>query len=258
MLLIAILCATFLDAQANSGKGKQMLDQAIAALGGEKFLHMQNRIESGRVYSFFREQLNGLDIAKIYTEYLARTSPNVVAVREREVFGKKQDWSILFLPNQGWDITYRGARPISQENWDRYVRTIRNDVFYILRCRYDEPGMEFDYMGTDVLFSTHVEIVDITDASGQTVRVFLDHNTMLPIHQSFSWLDPDTRYHNDEVTDFQKYRDSGGVMWPWEIERQRNGYRTYQIFSDDVKIDQPLAPKLFELPANARVLKRVD
>ncbi len=257
-LAIAVFAAGILHAQTSGLTGKQIVDRAIAALGGDRFLHMRNRIESGRVYSFFHEEISGLDLAKIYTEYLGDTPSKGLAIREREVFGKKQDYSILFLEDQAWDVSFRGARPVPDENWQRYVRSTQNNILYILRCRYGEPGMEFDYVGTDVLYSVHVEVVDITDASGQTVRVFFDHNTMLPVHQTFTWLDPDTRYRNDEVMEFDKYRDAGGVMWPYSMERSRNGYKTFQIFSDKVVVDQPLPPKTFELPHGARVLKKVD
>jgi hypothetical protein len=256
---VALLCARILTAQTTTNKGKQFCDQAMAALGGDRFLNMQNRVESGRVYSFFREQLSGLAIAKIYTAYLNEKPAKGLAIRERQAFGKKEDYSILFLGDQGWDLTFRGARPISDEKWQRYLRSTENDILYIFRVRYNEPAMQFDYVGTDVYQTTHVEIVDITDAQAQTVRVYLDHNTMLPVHQAFSWIDPETRYHNDEVTEFDKYRDVGnGIMWPYTIERSRNGYKTYQMFAEKVEVNQPLPPKTFELPPGVKVLKKVD
>jgi hypothetical protein len=79
---------------------------------------------------------------------------------------------------------------------------------------------------------------------------------MLPIHQSFEWLDPDTRQHNDEVTEYGKWRDAGGVMWPFAVERQRNGYKAYQMFADNVVVNQVTPPNTFELPAGVKVLKR--
>ncbi len=256
---VALFGAAMLSAQTGTNKGKQFCDQAIAALGGDRFLHMQNSMESGRVYSFFREQLSGLGIAKIYSEYLSEKPSKGLAIRQRQVFGKKQDYSVLFLSDQAWDITFRGARPISDEKWQRYLRTTENDILYILRVRYTEPGLQFDYIGTDVYQSKHVEIVDITDAQNRTVRVYFDHNTVLPVHEAFSWIDPETRYHNDEVTEFDKYRDvGGGIMWPYTIERSRNGYKTYQIFSEKVEVSQSLPPKTFELPPGAKVLKKVD
>lgn len=258
-LLCLFLCCLTLTGQTNPNKGKQIIDQAIAALGGDRFLHMQNRVAAGRIYSFFRDQISGLDVATIYTEYLPQKPAKGLAIIERQVLGKKQDYSYLFLQDQGWDITFRGARPIDDEKWHRYVRTTENDVLYMLRYRRDEPGMQFDYIGTDVYLTTHVEVVDITDASNQTVRVYFDHNTMLPVHETFTWLDPDTKYRNDEATEFDKYRDAGnGVMWPYSIERERNGYKSFQMFATKVEIDPAVPPKIFDLPPGAKILKKVD
>lgn len=258
-VLVCLAASVPLCAQEQPDRGRQFVGRAIAALGGDKFLHMQNRVARGRIYSFFHDQLSGLDVATIYTEYLGQPPAKGLGLRERELLGKKQDYSYLFLEDQGWDVTYRGARPIPDENWDRYERTTRNDIFYILRERRNEPGMLYDYIGTDTYLSSQVDVVDITDAQNQTVRVYFDHNTMFPIHQSFSWMDPDTRQHNDETADFDKYRDAGGgVMLPYSIQRERNGYKSYQMFASKIDVDQPMPPKIFELPPGARVLKKVN
>lgn len=246
------------SSQTDGNKGKQIVDQAVAALGGERFLHMQNRVSTGRVYSFFHDQLSGLDVAKIYVDYPSTTPSKGLGLREREVLGKKQDYSYLFLQNQAWDITYRGARPVDDETWDSYTRTTENDILYLLKVRHDEPGMQYDYVGSDAFLSTHVEIVDITDAQDRTIRVFFDHNTMLPIRETYTWLDPVTKQHNDEEIDFDKYRDAGGVMWPFSIEREKNGYKTYQMFATTVVVNQPIPPNIFDLPAGAKMLKKVD
>ena len=247
-------------AQSGSeNKGKQVIDQAVAALGGDRFLNMRYRIASGRIYSFFHDQLNGLDLATIYTEYLETKPVNGLAVRERERLGKKQDYSYLFLADQGWDVTYRGARPIPDDTWDKYVRTTENDILYLLRTRYTEAGLQFDYVGTDVYVSTHVEIVDVTDSKSQTVRVYVDHNTHLPIRESFEWFDSETKQRQDQITDYSKYRNIGdGITWPFSIERQRNGYKIYQLFANKVTAGGPMPPATFELPSSARVLKKVN
>jgi len=259
-LVLVLACALALSAQTGpAGKGRQVVDKAIAALGGDRFLHMHTRVASGRIYSFFHDEMNGYDVTTIYTEYLDDKPAAGLWVRERELLGKKQDYSYLFLGDQGWDITFRGARPLPDENWERYARTTRNDILYLLRFRRDEPGMLYDYIGSEVHISTHVEVVDVTDATGSTVRVLFDHNTLLPVRQSFSWLDPVTKQRNDEVTEFDKWRDAGGgVQWPFTIERHRNGYKTYQIFANKVEIGQPLPPNIFALPPGAKMLKKVN
>jgi hypothetical protein len=255
LVAAAIIAAAYCQSPPN--KGKQVIDQAVAALGGERFLHMHSRVASGRIYAFFHDELSGLSLAKIYVEYLPDASSGL-AVRERELLGKKQDYSYLFLTDQAWDVTFRGARPVPDEDWQRYARTTQNDILYLLRFRLNEPGIQYEYAGSDVYLSRHVEIVDIIDAKDQTIRVFFDHNTMLPVHQSYSWLDPATRVRNDEVTEYDKYRDAGGIKWPFSIERARNGYKVYQMFADQVQVDQPLPPAIFDLPSGAKILKKVN
>jgi hypothetical protein len=230
----------------------------IAALGGDRFLHMQSRYEIGHIYGFFHDQLSGPEIVHAYFEYLPSGPANGLAVQERELLGKKQDYSYLFLPNRGWDLTYRGARPVSSETWERYHRANYHDILYILRSRMDEAGLQFDYIGADIYLSQHVDILEVTDAANTTVRVYLDHNSMLPLHQTFSWFDDKTREHNDEAAEYDKYRDADGVMWPFVVERERNGYKVSQMFAESVRINQGLPSGIFDLPAGAKILNKSE
>jgi len=260
-LACAVICTSPLCSQtdASANRGKQIVDQAVAALGGEKFLHLQNRVVKGRIYSFFHDQLSGYDVATTYIQYLDQKPAKGLAVRERELLGKKQDYSYLFLEDQGWDVTYRGARPVDDETWQRYYRSTWNDIFYILRQRLNEPGMQFEYGGTQNYLASQVDVVDIIDATNATVRVFFDHNSRFPLHQRFEWMDLDTREHNEEKADFDKYRDvGGGVMLPYSIERERNGYKSYQMFAHEIQAEQPLPPRIFDLPPGSKVLKKVE
>jgi hypothetical protein len=240
-------------------QGKQMIGRAIVALGDSEFTHLRTITTRGRIYAFFHDKLSGLEIARTYVEYADELPQKGLGVKERQVLGKKQDYSYLFLPDQAFDITFRGARPIEDESWQRYVRSTQNDILYILRFRMKEPGLQFDYVGSDVLLSTHVEIVEVSDSHDITIRVYFDHNTMLPIRQTYTWLDPTTHERNEEVTIYDKWRNAGfGVMWPFSIEKQRNGYKTYQSFSESVEANKALPPNIFELPEGAKILKQVN
>jgi len=106
-----------------------------------------------------------------------------------------------------------------------------------------------------VLHNVAVEIVDITDADNRTTTVYFDQITKLPVRQVFQHRDPKTREVDEEVTVFSKYREVAGTPWPWAIQRERNGEKIYQIFSDNVQINRPLKEKLFELPSGIQVLK---
>ena len=253
-LLIACLAA---HAETSQARGKRVVNECLDALGGDRYLNMQDREASGRAYSFYREQLSGLSIATFYTHYYAGVADTAheLAVRERQNFGKKQDYGVLFSEKAGYDITFRGARPLPDDRFARYKETTLRDIFYILRIRRGEP-LIYESRGADVFDNAPVEIVDITDADNRTTTVYFHQVTKLPVRQVFYRRNPITKDNDEEVTLFTKYRDIGGVQWPFSIERVRNGEKIFQMFADEAKVNDPkLKEGLFELPSNIKLLK---
>jgi hypothetical protein len=255
-LAIALVAAR---AETNQERGKRVIDEAVAALGGDNFLRMRDRIESGRAYSFYREELSGLSIAKIYTRYLIRPeppAPGFVGVRERQAFGKKEDSAVILADGQGYDISFRGARPLAESTLERFKESVLRNIFYILRQRLGEPGLIVESRGEDVVENLSVDIVDVTDADNRIVTVYFARTTHLPVKQVTERRDPLTKDRIEEVTRYSKYREVDGVMWPYDIQRERNGEKIYQMYSDSVAVNQDLKDNLFTLPANMKILKK--
>ncbi len=257
-VLVALACSA-LNAETPQERGKRVVNECLEALGGERFLTMQNREESGRAYSFYREQMNGLSIAKIYIRYNSGVADTAheLAVTERENFGKKEDYGVLFLQKEAFELTYRGARPLKDDRFARYKETTLRDVLYILRVRIHEPGLVFESRGADVLQNAPVEIVDITDADNRTTTVYFHRITKLPLRQVFVSRDVKTKLKDEEITLYSKYRDvGGGVQWPFAVERDRNGEKIFQIFPESVVINSAkIQDSLFALPSGIKVLK---
>jgi len=238
--------------------GKQLLADALAALGGPAFMAMNDRTEVGRLYSFYRERLSGLTRARIYTRYGPEPKPGELAVRERQSYGKdKEEYAILFEETAGYQVSGRGARPLLPDVWARYQDTTLRNIFYILRHRRNEPGLILEHKETGVLENQPVEVLDITDAENRLVTVYLHRTTKLPLRQVFYRRDA-MRYRHEEITIFAKYRDvGGGAMWPWNIVRNRDGEKAFEIFSEQVTINDKLKPELFELPPDLPRLKAI-
>jgi hypothetical protein len=246
-----LVLAALSPAQSVDARAKRVIDDAIAALGGNKFLNMQDRIESGRAYSFYNDRLSGLSIARIYTRYITVTpgkSGEELGQRERQAFGKDEDYHLLFREDGAWDVTYRGAKPLEKERIDRYVDTTLRNFFYILRQRMNEPGLTFESRGVEVIENLPVDAVEIFDSENRSVKVYFHQSTKLPVRQEWVWRDPKTRERSVEVTRFARYRDvGGGVQWPQHIQRERDGLKVYEIFSESVVINQGLTDNLFSL-----------
>ena len=248
-----------LQAETNLERGKRVVDECLAALGGEQYLAMRDRFESGRAYSFYREQLSGLTIAKLYTRYVpgVTDTANQLAVREREIFGKKEESSVLFGTDEAWDISFRGARPIVTEQFARYKESTIRNILYILRIRLREPGMVFESRGADVLSNRAVEIVDVADAQNRVTTVYFDKITKLPVRQTFFRRNPETKDKDEEVAEFSKYRDiGGGVQWPFAIHRERNGEKIYEMYSESGEVNKKPSDDIFVLPSTIKLLKK--
>jgi hypothetical protein len=248
---LLFVCASAGSAQTAEQRGRKVIDDAIAALGGEKFLTMEDRVETGRAYSFYREQLSGLSIAKIYTRYITvptGKSGKELGVRERQSFGKNEDSAVLFTEQGGWELNWRGAKELPKDRWERYQDTTLRNIFYILRERLHEPGLVFESRGSDVWENQPVNIVDITDSEDRVVTVYFHQSDKVPLRQTFSWRDPKTHDRTDEETRYARYREVAGVQWPHQITRERNGEKVYQMFAESVQVNQDLTDNLFSLP----------
>jgi hypothetical protein len=240
-------------------KGKKVIDDAIQALGGTNFLTMEDRIETGRAYSYYRDQISGLSVATIYTRYLTVAPDKTgvqIAQRERQAFGKDEDTAVLFTEDGGWQISWRGNKEMPADQVERYRQTVFKNIFYILRMRLHEPGMIFEYRGSEVVDNQPVDVVDVTDAQDRVITVDFHQSTRLPIRQKYSRLNPETKEQDEEVTLFSRYQESDGVEWPHQIRRERNGDKTYEIFSESVKINKDLTDDLFSLPVPGTTAKK--
>ncbi|MFN0169020.1 MAG: hypothetical protein ACKV22_21550 [Bryobacteraceae bacterium] len=239
-------------------KAKRVIDDVLGALGGDRFLQVADRTEMGRGYSFYRERLTGLARARLYTRYLVRPSPPVpgfLGVRERQSFGKSEDTYVLLGENYGYDITFRGARPLPKATLDRFRETTLRNIFYILRQRLGEPGLAIDHRGMEMIDNIPTDSIDITDNDNRVVKVHFHHSTKFPVRQVTQRREPGRPSPVEEVTNYSKFRDvGGGVMWPFVIQRERDGEAIFSLYSESVTINQDLTDNLFTLPGNIKVI----
>src|SRR4051794_11791581 len=105
LVTLAGLTAAY-AAETRQDRGKRVINEALAAMGGEAYLHMQDRVETGRAYQFYNGELSGLSIAHIYTRYLT-PEPGKFRMRERQTYSKDESIIALYQEEGGWEITFR-------------------------------------------------------------------------------------------------------------------------------------------------------
>ncbi len=244
-------------AQTRQERGKQLVQEALAALGGDAFLQIDNITARGRAYSFYNSQIRGLARVTM-TDRFEEMQPNADAdwlpVSRREVYTEKGDYYSVFQNGRGWEITYRGARPLREEVIERYRVAVRRDFFYFLRYRLNEPGLYYYHPGVEIIDNEPTDAVEITDAEGQLVTLYFRQSDGLPHQQLYLRRDPKTRIPYEEKTIWSKYRDVGGANLPWNIRRERDGERIFEQYASELVVNQPIDDSLFRLPGDIDML----
>ena len=223
----------------SSSKGRELLDRAIQALGGDAFLKVKTAKFGGRVYAFSRGSLSGLAKVVEYVRY-----PH----QRREEYGKEPDTIEIFNGDGGWTIDIHGAKPFSAEELRRYREQELMDGFHILRYRLEEPDSWVEYAGRDFVGNRAAEVVNFTDRENRTAAFSLDAQTYLPLRVLWLRRDPETRGRIEETELLSNYFTAQGITAPRHLLRQRDGNRIFEAFIQETSYNLDLPDSLFVPP----------
>ena len=254
---LAAVFAGGAKAQTRQERGRQLVEEALAALGGDSFLNIRNQVTHGRAYSFYNAAVRGFARITVYERFEPMqpdADRNWLPVSRREVYTEKGDYYALFLNGEGWEVTFRGARPQPLDLMQRYRLGTRRDFFYFLRYRLNEPGLYYYHVGSEVVDNMPTEAVQITDAEGEQITIYFKRSDGLPYQALYLRRDPQTRVPFEEKSIWSKYRPFEQTVLPWNIRRERDGVKIFEQFASSVVINQDLDPSLFSLPMKVPVL----
>lgn len=239
-----------MTAETRQEQGKRLVLESLQVLGGDAFLKVQNLTLEGRAYSFYRQNLSGLAVFTRYENYepMQTDAPaDWLPVSRRDIYTEEGDYYALYPNGQGWEVTFRGARPLPEDRMEQYRDSMRRNYFYFLRYRLDEPELYFYYKGTEIVNNVPTETVEISDREGESFTIYLRMSDRLPLQQVYLRRDPKTRIPYEEKSIWSKYRDVDGVTIPWNIRQERDGEKVFEFFGRAAAINQSLDASLFEL-----------
>ena len=252
-----VAAPAFLFGQTRQEKGKQLVLEALKALGGDAFLHIRTQYAAGRAYSFYNASVRGLARISVYDRFEPMqkdADADWLPVSRREVYTEKGDYYSLFQNGKGWEITFQGARSLAPDVIDRYRIGTRRDFHYFLRYRLNEPGLYYYHPGVEIVDNTPTNAVEITDSKGETITIFMRQSDGLPLQQLYTRRDPKTRIPYEEKTVWSRYRTTGGSMIPWNIRKERDGEKIFEQFSSAFEVNTDLKPELFAISRKTTIL----
>jgi len=223
--------------EQSAAKAKELIRQTIQALGGQAYLGVRDATCSGRFAQFGHSgDVTGYEQFFDYTK---------LPGKDRTEFSKKRNVIQVFNGNQGWELDRGGIQDASPDSVAEFQEGQKKDLDYLFHYRLNEPGMIFRYGGGDIVDLKEVDWVEVVDRERRTIRIAFDRATHLPTRAIYITRDPTTHERSEEVEYFSNYHPIQGVLTPFQVERERNGIKTFQLFLHDCQYNTGLSDALF-------------
>lgn len=223
--------------EQSAAKAKQLLEQAIEALGGSAYLNVRDVTCTGRLGQFDHSgDLTG------FGQFVDYTQP---PYRERQENLPKRNIIEVYNGDKGWVLDRGGVADAPQTDLADFQDTVRKDMDNILRHRIHEPGMIFRYAGRDIVDLKEADWVELVDADNRTIRIALAGDTHLPIRKTIETRDNNTQMKSNEIEYYSNYHPIDGIETAFQITRERNGIKIFQVFFDKCEFNTGLSDSLF-------------
>lgn len=229
--------AVVLMPEQSAAKAKQVLQQAIDALGGNAYLNVRDVSCTGRLSQFGHSgDLDGFETFVDYAE-----PPN----RDRTENLPQRNIVQVYDGDKGWTMDRGGVSPAAAADLARFQEDIQIDTDNILRHRIHEPDMIFRYGGMDVVDLHEVEWVEIVDSQDRSIRIAFTTADHLPVRKVVETRDSRSRTKTQQVEYFSNYHPVSGIQTPFQVTRERNNIKIYQVFFEKCDYNTGMSDSLF-------------
>lgn len=217
-------------------KARQLLDQMIAAMGGDAWLTYRTTEQQGRSYSFYqgRPSSAGTLFWRFY-EY-----PD----KERRELTKQRDVIYIYNGGKGYEKTYKGTAEEDDKTMQEILRRRRHSLEVVLREWLKDPRTMLFYDGQSVADQQMVDVVTILNQENDQLSIGIDIHTHLPINKRFTWRDAD-KYKVEDETIYGNYRKVQGIETPFTVTSKRDGEISGQSFLTHAEYNTTFAPGFF-------------
>lgn len=227
----------FLMPDQSEAKAREIINQAVEALGGSAYLNIHDATCTGRISSFDHSG----DVTG-FGKFIDYTQP---PDKERQENLPKRNIISVFNGDKGWDLDRGGVSEAPQSDLADYREDVQKDIDNILRRRVHEKGITLRYAGPDVVDLKQAQWIELVDSDDRTIRIAFADNTHLPIRKTVETRNPRTRFKTTEIEYYSNYHPMDGVQTAFQITRERNGIKIYQVFFDGCHYNTSVSDALF-------------
>lgn len=223
--------------EQSAAKARQILEQAIEALGGPAYLNVRDITCTGTLSQFGHSgELNGFEK---FIDYA------VPPFKDRTENLPKRNIIQIYNGDKGWVLDRGGVSEAEASDVAQFQSDIKIDLDNILRHRMNEKGMILRYDGPDVVELKEADWVELVDSDDRTIRIAIARNTHLPIQKIVELRDATTRMRSEIKEFYSNYHPVDGIETPFQVARERNGIKIFQVFFDKCDYNTNLADSLY-------------
>ena len=242
------------QAPAIDDKSQEIIDQAIAALGGQAYLNVQSVTGRG-FYTDFKDGMP--QVPSKFVDYLVY--PN----RERTDFTLSGIKTIQTNDGEtGWmfDGNVKKISDQKPAQIEEFKRTMRASIENILRGWWRKEGGTVKYIGRrEAGLAKRNETIRLTYPDGFWIEYEFGAKDGLPAKVIYKRqrkdMDLAEMVETTEEDDLRSFVNIDGVNAPWVIDHYVNGKQTSRINYEGVQFNQKLADSLFAKPDNVKSIK---
>ncbi len=235
-------------AEKNAQQARAALEAMVKALGGSAWLNIQNQEREGHIAAFF--QGNPDPGTTQYYEF--HQWPD----HDRIQFTTHRDVDQYFIGRQGWEVTYRGKKPLEKDIVDDYMRRRDHSIETALKVWMKDPNTILIYEGQHLAERHLAEQVTLISPQNEAITILIDVQTHLPLRRTFQWRDPEYHDKNTDAEEYDDYHIIQGFPTPFTISRWKNDDMIRQYFVTKVVFNENLSGDFWDMDAEARRVKK--
>lgn len=220
----------------------------VVALGGEAWLSQDQGYLEGRTAAFYHGQPSGVETLFF--------SLHQFPDKDRIEFTKKHDVVQIFTGREGWEITYRGKKPLPKDQVEDFLRRRDHSIETAIKVWRKDPRTVLLYEGQTTAERHLADQVTLIDASNDAITILADANTHLPLRRVFQWRDPVYKDKNTEVEEYDNYHVIQGFPTPFTVTRFHNDDMVNQRFIDKASYRFIMPPDSFNVDATSSRIKK--
>jgi hypothetical protein len=247
------------DGQTSEQRGRALLDQMVAALGGDAWLNRTSIQLDGRTAAFFQGAPDpGVTDYHELRRLPASGQPEASRIgflTERGMImpGKKTDVYQIWTGNQGYEVTYKGETTLPKEQVEDFYRRRAHSIDEVVRTWIHAPGVMIVAEGTTMVERRLADKLSVLSANNDAVTIELDATTHLPVRRTFQWRNQQFKDYDEDAEEYDDYHTIQGLPTALTITRYHNGEMVSQRYYTKVVYNPPFAASLFDPTAIPKV-----